>query len=143
MSISHAGLTLIERYEGFSAHVYVCPAGLRTIGFGHVIRPQENFDVPISMHEAKALLAQDVIDAENAVIRFIQRTLSQYQFDALVSFTFNVGAAALQRSTLRQVVNRGEHAQVPVQLMRWVRASGRILPGLIARRQDEARLYLS
>ena len=69
--------------------------------------------------------------------------LKQEQFDALVSFTFNVGAAALQRSTLRQKINRQEHEYVPKELMRWVYAGGNIMPGLVRRRMAELDLYIS
>lgn len=87
------------------------------------------------------LLAQDVIVAELAVLRLIRVPLTSGQFDALVSFTFNLGAGALQRSTLRRKVNREEHADVPAELMKWVWAGGRKLNGLVKRRKAEAEMY--
>ena len=79
--------------------------------------------------------------AERAVLRLISVPLTQGQFDALVSFTFNLGAGALQRSTLRRTVNREEHADVPAELMKWVWAGGRKLKGLVKRRKAEGLLY--
>ena len=83
----------------------------------------------------------DVGIAERAVLRLISVPLTDGQFDALVSFTFNLGAGALQRSTLRRKVNHGEHESVPAELMKWVWAAGKRLPGLIRRRKAEALHY--
>lgn len=141
MRISSEGLALIKRFEGFSAMPYICPAGYRTVGYGHVVKDSDRGEYPLSEEEAEALLLEDVVLAEMAVRRLTDVPLEQRQFDALVSFTFNVGAAALQRSTLRRVVNRGEHESAPRELMRWVYANGRILRGLVARREAEAALY--
>lgn len=87
------------------------------------------------------LLRNDVAVAERAVLRLISVPVTQGQFDALVSFIFNLGAGALQRSTLRPKVNREEHADVPAELGKWVWAGGRKLRGLISRRSAESRLY--
>ena len=80
--------------------------------------------------------------AERSVLRLISVSLTNGQFDALVSFTFNLGSGALQRSTLRRKVNREEHADVPTEFMKWVWAGGRKLKGLVKRRQAETLLYL-
>jgi lysozyme len=143
MPIGDAGLALIRRFEGFSATPYRCPAGIWTVGYGHVIGRGERFDFPLSTQAAEALLKQDVREAENSVNNLIYNDLTPSQYDALCSFCFNVGAAALQRSSLRRVVNRGDHAEVPRQLLRWVYAGGKVLPGLILRREAEAALYIS
>jgi lysozyme len=113
--ITPAGLALIKQFEGFSATVYICPAGYPTIGYGHVVKlqEQEKFSNGITAEQAEFLLRQDVQTAERAVLRLIAVALTDGQFDALVSFTFNLGAGALQRSTLRRKVNRGDHAAVP------------------------------
>ena len=140
MRVSPKGLALIQRFEGFSPVPYRCPAGYPTIGYGHVVRMGEGL-THLSQTEALFLLKQDVRVAEAAVQRLILVPLAQGQFDTLVSFTFNLGAGALQRSTLRRVVNRGEHEDVPCQLLHWVFAGGRKLPGLVARRQAEAVMY--
>tara|TARA_B100001750_G_scaffold248220_1_gene277568 strand:+ start:2817 stop:3251 length:435 start_codon:yes stop_codon:yes gene_type:complete len=139
--ITQQGIDLIKRFEGFSATVYICPAGYPTIGYGHVVKDGEDFSKGISKRQAEILLRQDAKTAERAVLRLITVPLTDGQFDALVSFTYNLGSGALQRSTLRRVINRGEHPEVPRQLMRWVWADGRKLKGLIKRREAEALLY--
>ncbi len=133
---------LIKEFEGFRAKVYICPAGFKTIGYGHTLSINDALN-NISEEEAENLLQQDIANAQNSVFRNIKATLTQGQFDALTSFTFNLGAAALQRSTLRQKINRSEHHEVPKEFMRWIYASGVILPGLIRRRQAEVFLYNS
>jgi lysozyme len=141
--ITQHGLNLIKQFEGFSAHIYLDAAGLPTIGYGHLLRPgeAEMFRSGITHEAAIALLIKDVEAAERSVLRLITVPLVNGQFDALVSFTFNLGAGALQRSTLRRKINRGEHADVPDELMKWVWAGGRKLKGLIRRRAAEAALY--
>jgi len=141
--ITKDGLRLIKQFEGFEPEIYLDAAGLPTIGYGHLIHPGEHrmFQNGISESAAEALLAKDVWSAERAVLRLIKVPLTDSQFDALVSFTFNLGGGALQRSTLRRKVNREEHAEVPHEFMRWVWAGGRRLRGLIRRREAEAELY--
>ena len=141
--ITQAGLDLIKRFEGFSPTVYICPAGYPTIGYGHVVKPdeRERFTSGITPEQTETLLRQDVQTAERAVLRLITVPLTDGQFDALVSFTFNLGAGALQRSTLRRKVNRGDHAAVPAEFRKWVWAGGRKLEGLVRRREAEAALY--
>jgi lysozyme len=141
--VTPAGLALIKQFEGFSPTVYICPAGYHTIGYGHVVKLQEweKFASGITTEQAEALLRQDVQTAECGVLRLIIVPLTDGQFDALVSFTFNLGAGALQRSTLRRKVNRGDHAAVPAELRKWVWAGGRRLEGLIQRRGAEIVRY--
>jgi len=141
-SISKEGLALIERFEGFAVMPYRCPAGYITVGYGHVVRAGEDFSAGLTAEAARTLLARDVQVAEAAVRRLIAVPLTQGQFDALVSFTFNLGAGALQRSTLRRKINRGDHADVPQELAKWVFAGGRALRGLVLRRKAEAALYV-
>lgn len=138
MMISDEGLRLIRQFEGFSTVPYLCPAGYWTIGYGHLADRGHRL---ITQEEATELLRDDVKVAEAAVKKFICVPLAQHQFDALVSFTFNLGSGAFQRSTLRRVINREEHAQVPEQLMRWVFAGGKRLSGLVRRRAAEGALY--
>jgi lysozyme len=137
------GLALIRRFEGFSPTIYVCPAGYETAGYGHVVLEAERdrFTGGIGEDEAEDLLRRDAGIAECAVLRLITVPLTDGQFDALVSFVFNVGAGGLQRSTLRRKVNREEHALVPAEFRKWVWAGGRRLEGLVRRREAEARLY--
>ena len=141
-NITQQGIDLIKKFEGFSPAVYICPAGYPTIGYGHLVRENEFFS-QLSESEAGELLCKDVQIAERAVLRLINVPLVDGQFDALVSFTFNLGSGALQRSTLRRVVNRGEHDKVPEQLIRWVWAGGRKLKGLVSRRKAEIILYIN
>lgn len=142
MKASPAGLALIQQFEGFSPTPYLCPAGFWTIGYGHLIREAElGRLMRVNEAEARTLLVRDVQVAEGAVGRFIAVALRPNQFDALMSFTFNLGAGALQRSRLRRVINRGEHEAVPAELMRWVWAGGKKQLGLVRRRSAEAALY--
>ena len=139
--ITQDGLNLIKRLEGFSRTVYFCPAGYPTIGYGHVVKNDEDFSAGIDESQAEELLRQGAQIAERAVLRLINVPLTDGQFDALVSFTYNLGGGALQRSTLRRKINREEHAEVPEQFMRWVWAGSRKLKGLVRRRAAEAGLY--
>ena len=137
------GLALIKRFEGFAPEVYICPGGWPTIGYGHVVRENERdgFADGIDEAEAEELLRRDVEVAERAVLRLIRVPLEDGRFDALCSFTFNLGAGALQRSTLRRKINRGDHEAVPAEFRRWVWAGGRKLKGLIRRREAVAEFY--
>ena len=143
--ISKEGLDLICRFEGFSPIIYKCPAGYPTIGYGHLITEKNKvqFLDGVDDLEALDLLRLDVQVAERAVLRLIAVPLTDGQFDALVSFTFNLGSGTLQRSSLRRKVNREEHADVPAEFMRWVWAGGRKLKGLVKRRTAEAVIYLN
>lgn len=143
--VTDAAITLITRFEGFSPTVYVCPGGWPTIGYGHVVGngESERFEGGIGEDEAEDLLRRDISKAERAVLRLVTVPLTDGQFDALVSFTFNLGAGALQRSTLRRKVNREDHGAVPGEFRRWVWAGGRKLKGLARRREAEAALYAS
>jgi lysozyme len=142
MQISPTGLVLIKRFEGFSATPYHCPAGYRTIGYGHVITARDGDLNHVTEEKARRLLENDIRLAARAVSRLIATPLMQYQFDALVSFTFNLGSGALQRSRLRMVINRGEHQAAPGEFLCWVYAKGKKLPGLVARRRAEAEMYM-
>lgn len=143
MNLSGEGLALIKRFEGFSAKPYLCPGGHWTIGYGHVLKSLSQTETSLSMtqSEAGSLLLQDVVTAEKAVRRLLPVPLTQGQFDALVSFTYNLGAGALQRSTLRQKILRREHQQAVQEFQKWVFAGGRKVPGLVKRRAAEAFLY--
>ena len=138
--ITQDGIDLIKRFEGFSSTVYICPAGYPTIGYGHLVSSGESY-TEISETEAEELLRKDVESAERAVLRLVNVPLTDGQLDALVSFTFNLGSGAFQRSTLRRKVNRQAHTEVPAQLMRWVWAGGRKLRGLRKRRSAESARY--
>jgi GH24 family phage-related lysozyme (muramidase) len=141
--VTDAGLALIKRFESFSPTIYVCPAGYETVGYGHVLKEGERELLAngITEYEAEDLLCRDAVIAERAVLRLIAVPLTDGQFDALVSFVFNVGAGGLQRSTLRRKVNREEHGSVPAEFMKWIWAGGRKLKGLVQRREAEAARY--
>lgn len=142
-----AGLRIIRAFEGFVARPYVCPAGVWTIGYGATRdaggRPVTRETPPLDPEQAAALLARDVGEAEGAVARLLPVPLTDDQYAALVSFTFNLGGGALQRSTLRQRILRGEHGAVPAELAKWVRGGGRVMAGLVRRRAAEAALFSS
>ncbi len=135
------GIELIKEYEGFSPTPYICAAGHPTIGFGHKIRKKDKM-VLLTLVEAESLLTQDLFIAERAVILAISRELTDNQFAALASFTFNLGAAALQRSCLRQKVNYGQDKEAAREFLRWVYAGGKRLQGLANRRRAEGILFL-
>lgn len=140
--ITQNGLALIKTFEGFSPVVYLDAAGLPTIGYGHLIREGEEFSDGITREWAEELLRKDIAIAQAAVLRLIHVPLRNGQYDALVSFTFNLGSGALQRSTLRRRVNGEDHAAVPHEFRRWVWAGGRRLRGLMRRREAEIDRYL-
>lgn len=142
MIISPDGLALIKLFEGFRPMPYICPGGFPTVGVGHLIRQGEDFTQGITEAEAEDLLRRDVEQFERAVVRLTPRQLDQGQFDALVSFTFNLGVGAYQRSTLRQCVIAGHDDLVPDQFLRWTRAGGMVRLGLVRRRKAEAALYM-
>lgn len=135
------GRLLIQAFEGFSPTVYICPAGYPTVGYGHVVLPGETFDRPLSQAEGDALLARGLPRYELAVCRLIGVPLPDSCFDALVSFTFNLGEGALAASTLRRLINAGRIADAGPQFDRWVLAGTQKLPGLVRRRAAERALF--
>ena len=114
------GIELIKKFEGFRADAYVCPAGVLTIGYGHTATAKAG--QTIGVDTAERLLRADVEIAESAVERHIEVSLTDNQFAALVSFTFNLGAGSLKSSTLRKKLNIEEYDAVPSEMARWVRA---------------------
>jgi len=140
-TISDTGLAIIKFFEGFSPFTYIDAAGHPTIGFGHLIRPGETFNEPLTGVAADELLRKDVQSAERDVNRSVKVPFLIHQFDAIVSFTFNLGGGALAKSTLLKRINAGRHEDVPAQLDRWVYAGGKKLRGLVLRRTAEGVLY--
>ncbi len=134
---------MIKCFEGLRAQVYLDTAGKPTIGYGHLLKSGESFPEGITEPEAERLLQHDIEVAERAVSRLIIVPLTDHQFDAIVSFTFNLGSAALQRSTLRRKINAGLNDEVPLELMRWIWAGGRRCQGLMKRRKAEGEWYAS
>ena len=147
MKTSQRGIDLIKAFEGFSSKPYLCPAQYWTIGYGN-IRGRDGKrikgDTPaISTDEAETLLAHELVRFERTVDRLIKVDLNQGQYDALVSFAYNLGGGALASSSLRRILNRGNYPGAERQFKRWVFAGGRKLRGLVKRRAAEAELFAS
>jgi lysozyme len=157
--VSAEAIKMIKHHEGVRRRAYRCPALLWTVGVGHVIDPshiavkyedRKSLPIPagwdriLTMDEVDALLAQDLGRFERGVARYCPiATAHQGIFDALVSFSFNVGLGNLQRSGLRMKTNRGEYEDAAEEFMKWTKAAGKVLPGLVKRRKDEQTMYLS
>jgi lysozyme len=144
MKTSEAGLKLIRQFEGLRLRAYRCPAGIWTIGYGHTTAagpPEVREGMRISREEAEAILKRDLAQFENVVSSMVKVPLTENQFDTLVSFAFNCGVTALRRSTLLKRVNSGTFEAVPAELMKWTKADGKELPGLVRRRRAEAALW--
>ena len=142
MKTSPAGIALIKKFEGFSPVPYKCPAGVLTIGYGHVIREGELF-TSLHEHQADALLKRDLVNREQAVKLLVKVPLTQGQFDALVSFVYNLGAGALKSSTLLKRLNEGKYEQAADNFQRWVFVGKKRLAGLERRRGAEWALFTS
>lgn len=140
MQTSSEGIRFIKAFEGFSSHPYQCQAEVWTIGYGHTqgIMP---WTPSITEREACNILKQDLIKCENAVNRLISIPLKQGEFDALVSFAFNLGTGALQRSTLRMRLNRGDR-NIGSEFVKWINADGKKSAGLLRRRIAESDMFL-
>jgi lysozyme len=146
MRLTEEGLALIRRFEGFRETAYRCPAGVWTIGYGHTAQagpPKVAAGMKISEAEARRILAADAERFADEVRKALTRELSDAQFSALVSFAFNVGGGAFRSSSVLAAVNAGRLADVPERLRLWVKAGGRVLPGLVRRREAEAALFMS
>ena len=139
MKISNTGIDLIKHFEGCETEAYKCPAGVWTIGYGHIKGVQEG-DV-ITEAQAHEMLVEELNEYENYIHDYVECPLNQDQFDAMVSWVYNLGSSNLQASTLLKVLNAGDYEGVPAQIMRWNKAGGKVLEGLTRRRQAEADLF--
>jgi len=156
MKVGEKGKQLFRQWEGLSTKVYNDSGGRPTIGIGHLLTKQElttgtliidGVSINIDYHDLTeeqcwALLAQDLRVAERSVNELVKVPLNQNQFDALVSFVFNVGRSAFRDSTLLKFLNNGNFASVPMQLKRWNKVNGNVVDGLVNRRQKEVDLWL-
>lgn len=144
MEVSDAFVKHIEGLEGFRAQAYRDSKGVLTIGYGHVVKPKESYLAVsvISRDTAARILHQDTQHAVNVVNATVQVPLNQGQFDALVSFVFNVGEGAFRSSTLLRKLNAGHCCAVPDELRRWTRVAGAVRTGLILRRKKEIALFV-
>jgi lysozyme len=134
-----AGIDLIKRFEGLRLRSYLCPAGVWTIGYGHTKTAKPV--MKITEEQAEELLHQDLIGFENAVNAMVKPKLTDNQFAALVSFAYNVGNANLRKSSVLRLINEGRLAEGAAALRRWNKAGGKVLPGLIRRREAEIELF--
>lgn len=154
MKVSEAGKQLFKEWEGLRKEMYLDSGGCPTIGIGHLLTRSERTSGKISIgnmigdyreglteDQCWQLLEQDLAWAESAVNVLVKVPLTQNQFDALVSFVFNVGKQAFTDSTLLRVLNQGKYEQVPGQLARWVKDNGVEVLGLINRRNKEISLW--
>jgi lysozyme len=144
MRTSLAGLNLTKEFEGLRLKAYKCPASVWTIGFGHTSEagaPIVTPDLVITKTEAEEILKRDLVQYENSVSSMVKVPLRQRQFDALVSFVYNVGETQFSKSTLLKRVNAGRFDEVPAEFMKWTRGGGKELPGLIRRRRAEVKLW--
>jgi lysozyme len=168
MKISPAGVDLMHKFEGCRNRPYLCPAHIHTIGFGHVLYQEqirlpvvrvEGKDVPMirkemplkpednrvwSKEEINELFRKDVEHFERGVLRLVPGCVSrQGSFDALVSISFNFGLGNLQRSTIRMRANRGDWEGAAESFRAWTKGGGKVLPGLVKRREAEIALFLT
>ena len=137
--ISDKGIYAIKKFEGCELIAYQDAVGVWTIGYGHTKGVSEG-DI-ISSAQAEALLLKELKEYENYVHELVEVPLHQYQFDALVSWTYNLGPTNLKSSTMLKVLNEGKYNEVPDQMRRWNRAGGKVLEGLVKRRDYDARLF--
>ena len=148
MKTSKKGLDLIKKYEGLELKPYLCPANIPTIGYGATYYPN---DVRVTMSDkditegfAEVLLLEMLERYEKGVERYVQVDINQNQFDALVSFAYNLGLGALKSSTLLKKINNNPCDQnIVFQFNRWTKAGGKKLKGLVKRRKEESILYFS
>lgn len=149
IEVPSAAIVLAKQFEGFHrvpkfdperrAHPYICPAGFWTIGFGHLCDPKHP---PITEDDAEVFLALDLMMALNATLRYCPAlaTESEGRLAAIVDFTFNLGAGRLQTSTLRRRINQRDWESATYELRRWIHGAGKVLIGLVARREAESCL---
>ena len=134
------GLALIKKFEGCELKAYQCSAGVWTIGYGHTKDVVEGME--ITQEQAEQMLVDELHEYESYINKYVTVALSQNQFDALVSWVYNLGPANLTASTMLKVLNSGEYEDVPAQIKRWNKAGGKVLEGLIRRREAEACLFV-
>ncbi len=140
MKISLAGIDFIKRWEGLRLSAYRCPAQVWTIGYGHTKTARRGMKITEPI--AERLLRQDLEVYEYSVRNLVKVSLSQNQYDALVSFCFNVGRGAFAQSTLLRVLNQGNYQRAAREFHKWVHAGNKVLPGLVSRREAESDMFL-
>ena len=147
MQMSQEGIdALLKKFEGCKLKAYRCPAGVCTIGYGHTSaagNPTVVDGLTIRQDQAEAILRSDLVKYETAVHNMVEQPLTQHQFDVLVDFAYNAGVGNLKSSTLLKKVNAGQFDAVPAELMKWTKGGGKVLAGLVRRRQAESSWWLS
>jgi lysozyme len=139
MNISQEGISLIKKFEGCELEAYKCAAGVWTIGYGHTKDVKEGDS--ILKEDAESMLVHELQKYCNDVDIAVKVDLKQNEFDALVSWTYNLGLTNLNSSTMLKVLNEGKHDEVPAQMKRWNKASGQVKQGLVRRREAEALMF--
>lgn len=139
MRISKKGIDLIKSFEGCKLTAYKCPAGIWTCGFGTTsgVTP----GMTITREQAEEMLKKDLVKFETVVKTLVKVVLTQEQFDSLVSFSYNTGSGALGSSTLLKKLNKGDYKGASEEFLRWNKAGGKVLVGLIRRRMAEQKLF--
>ena len=147
MNINAGGLSIILVAEGFVATPYRCPAGVISQGYGSTILldgTRVTMDSKkVTKDEAKALLRRHLDHVESDILRLIRVPLNENEFSSLCSWTYNLGSGRLQSSTLRARINRNDRLGAANEFPKWRRANGRILRGLVIRREAERQLFLT
>lgn len=141
LSVSQRLVDMIKGFEGFRAYPYTCPGGSLTIGYGTTVKPGQYTSV--TKEQAEAMLRKSISGFERSIKNLVKVPLSQNQYDALVSFTYNVGAGSLKRSTLLKKLNSGDYQGAADELLRFTKSNGKVLQGLVKRRERERNLFLS
>jgi len=137
---------LLKKFEGCKLTAYRCPANVCTIGYGHTTSagaPPVKDGMTITQQQANDILSRDLVKYETAVHNMVHQPLNQRQFDVLVDFVYNAGDKNLQSSTLLKKVNAAKFDEVPAELMKWTKGGGKVLPGLVRRRQAESAWWSS
>ena len=141
MNISQNAIDVIKHFEGCRLTAYKCPAGIWTIGYGHTGADVKKGMI-ITQEQAENLLKQDLVVHTNNVSKLVKVPLTQNQFDALVSFEYNVGYGNLKNSTLLKLLNQKKYEEAAQQFLRWKYAKGVVLAGLVKRRNAEMKLFM-
>jgi len=139
MNVSQNCIDLIKFFEGFEGKAYLCPANVWTIGYGRTRDVKEGDR--ITEAQATRDLLEELEEFRHQVINSVKVDLTQNELDALTSWTYNLGVGNLNSSTLLKKLNTGDKNSVPSEMLRWNKASGRVLEGLTRRRQAEADLW--
>jgi lysozyme len=140
MKTSKNGIDLIKKYEGCRLTAYVDSAGVWTIGYGHTQGVKQGDK--ITQDQADKALIGDLTESENCINAVCRKELTQNQFDALVSFVFNVGCGAFRSSTMLKYINLGKFTQAALEFPKWNKSVGKVLDGLTKRRESEQLLFV-